>query len=111
MVYKNTILIDLDGVLNEYIGVFDENNIPKIKEGADLFLKKLAEKYIVKLFTTRNKLLASKWVIDNHIDSYINDITNVKEPAFLYIDDRSLKFNGDYEKLLNDIDNFKVWYK
>lgn len=39
--YKNKILIDLDGVLNQYKGNYDENYIPKIKEGAEEFKKKL----------------------------------------------------------------------
>lgn len=40
--YKKLILIDLDGVLNEYgKEKFDENFIPEIKEGAKEFLEKL----------------------------------------------------------------------
>ncbi len=39
---KKTILIDLDGVLNEYIGKFDINLIPPIKNGAKEFLQDLS---------------------------------------------------------------------
>ena len=35
---KKTILIDLDGVLNEYVGNFDKEFIPTIKQGAKEFL-------------------------------------------------------------------------
>ena len=70
MTFKKTILIDLDGVLNTYTGNFDPNFIPPIKDGADEFLKNLSKNYEIKLFTTRNKLLASKWLIENKIDSY-----------------------------------------
>lgn len=35
--FKKTILIDLDGVLNTYMGKFDKNLIPPIKEGAKKF--------------------------------------------------------------------------
>ena len=38
-----TVLIDLDGVLNDYTGHFDKNNIPPIKIGASKFLKNLSE--------------------------------------------------------------------
>lgn len=58
--FKRTILIDLDGVLNEYNGKFDENFIPLIKEGAKEFLESLSKNFEFKLFTTRNKILASK---------------------------------------------------
>lgn len=109
--YRKTILIDLDGVINEYKGNFDENFIPKIRAGADVFIKKLADKYEIKLFTTRNRLLAVKWLIDNNIDCYFSDITNVKEPAWLMIDDRCLNFKGDYYATYIEIEKFQAWFK
>lgn len=42
---KKTILIGLDGVLNQYNGNFDKNNIPPIKEGALEFIQKTANYY------------------------------------------------------------------
>lgn len=108
---KKTILVDLDGVLNEYKGNYSENIIPPIKKGAKNFLKQLSSNYTLKLFTTRNKLLVSKWLITNSIDKYINDITNIKEVCWLFIDDRTIKFKGNYISLLNEIENFKPWYK
>lgn len=68
--FKKTLLIDLDGVLNEYQGNFDENLIPKPKKGVKEFLEKLNENFDLKLYTTRNKLLASKWLIENKLDDY-----------------------------------------
>ena len=109
--FKRTILIDLDGVLNEYTGGFDENYIPPIKTGVKEFVKKISEDFDIKLFTTRNKILASKWLIENKIDCYFKDITNTKDLAWLYIDDRCLKFEGDYSLLTEQINNFKPWYR
>ena len=63
--FKKSILIDLDGVLNTYTGDFDENYIPPIKEGAFEFLKKLSEKYDIKIFTSRKLSLVSEWVKEN----------------------------------------------
>ena len=108
---QKTILIDLDGVLNEYKGNYEENFIPPIKDGAKEFLENLFKNFKIKIFTTRNRMLTAKWIFDNHIDKYISDITNVKEPAYLHIDDRCICFNGNYQKLFNDITNFNVWYK
>ena len=112
MTYKKTILIDLDGVLNNYT-YFDENFIPPIKDGAKEFLKNIYnnDEYELILFTTRNLLLASKWLIENDIDKFFKDITNIKLPAYMYIDDRAIQFNGDYIKLFNDINNFKVYWR
>lgn len=110
MAGKANILVDLDGVLNTYTGGFDENYIPPVKSGAVEFLTALSEKYIVKIFTTRNRLLASKWLIENGLDKYVADVTNIKEPAILHIDDRALTFQGDFDETLRKIKNFKVWY-
>ena len=109
--FKKTILIDLDGVLNTYTGGFDKDYIPPIKDGAKEFIEKISENFELKLFTTRNKILASKWLVENEIDNYFEDITNTKDLAWLYIDDRCVNFNGDYSSLTKQIENFKPWYK
>lgn len=111
MSYRKLVLIDLDGVLNTYKGDFNPNCIPSINCGAKEFLKELSKEYDIKLFTTRNRLIASKWLIENQIDEYFRDITNVKEPCSFFVDDRCIRFNGDYTELLEDIRHFTVWWK
>lgn len=108
---KRTILIDLDGVLNTYDGKFDEKFIPPINDGALEFIEKLSKKYTLKIFTTRNLLLTSKWVFDNKIEKFITDVTNVKEPAYLMINDRCLNFKGNYVEIETQIKGFESWYK
>ena len=99
--YKKKILIDLDGVLNEYgKEKFEEDYIPDIKSGAVDFVKELAAFSELYLFTSRNLLLASKWLINNKLDEYFKDVTNIKIPSFLYIDDRTICFKEDYNKTL-----------
>ena len=88
---KKTILIDLDGVLNKYNGEYDSNYIPPILDGAFDFIKSLSKTYRVVI--------------------YIENITNIKEPSFLIIDDRCINFKGNFEELKSQIDNFKIWYK
>ena len=41
---KKTILIDLDGVLNDYVGNYDKDFIPPIKFGAKEFLRDFIKK-------------------------------------------------------------------
>lgn len=108
---KKTILFDLDGVLNTYDGKYDETYIPPIKEGAYELLKELSENYKIIIFTTRNSLIASRWVTENGLEEFVENVTNVKLPAYLIIDDRCINFDGDYEKLKNKIEKFEVWYK
>ena len=108
---KKTILIDLDGVLNEYVGNFNKDFIPPIKHGTKEFLSFLAKKYVIKLFTTRNRLRASKWVIENELEDLIEDVTNAKEPCWVFVDDRCINFNGKFDSLIEKIENFKPYYK
>ena len=105
---KKTIMIDLDGVLDNYSTYTDE--IPEIRKGAKDFVKKLSKDYELILFTTREPMKAVKWLENNKIDKYFKDVTNVKNPAYIYLDDRSIKFNGDYNKTLDEIKDFKVYW-
>ena len=112
IMYKKKILVDLDGVLNQYRQAkFDENFIPDLKDGARDFIKRLANDNELYLFTSRNLLLASKWLIKNDLDKYFRDVTNNKIPSFLYIDDRTICFKGDYNQTLKDILDFKPYWK
>ena len=109
--FKRTILFDLDGVLNTYDGNYDEGYIPPIKDGAYNLIKELSKDYKIVIFTSRNSLITSKWLVANGLDEYVENVTNVKEPAYLMIDDRCINFDGDYKKLKERIKNFEVWYK
>ena len=111
IMFKKTILFDLDGVLNNYDGKYDKTYIPPIRDGAYELIKELSENYKIVIFTTRNLLLVSKWLIKYRLDSFVDNITNTKEPAYLIIDDRCINFKGDYDILKNKINNFNVWYK
>lgn len=109
---RKTIMIDLDGVLNNYTK-YEENYIPDIKEGAKEFIEKLynSNNYELVLFTTRNEKLANDWLKKEKLDVYFKEVTNIKKPAYLYVDDRAVKFEGNYEDTLQDIEKFKVYWK
>lgn len=110
--FTKKILIDLDGVLNEYgIKLYDTNNIPKIRRGAFEFVEKLSKIADLYLFTSRNLMQATKWLIENDLDRFFKDVTNIKIPSYLYIDDRTICFKGDYNKTYNEVKNFKVYWK
>lgn len=110
-VYKKTIAIDLDGVLDNYNGKYDENIFSEIKDGAKEFIIELSKNYKLILFTTRNSKQAKEWLLKNKIDKYFSDVTNIKPLAYIYIDDRALKFDGDYNQTLSEIKNYKVYWK
>jgi len=106
------IMVDLDGVLNNYNGEYKENEIPSAREGAREFLQNLAKDFEIEIFTVRNKKLTVKWLQDNNLDEFISDVTNVKNPfASIYLDDRGLNFYGNFENSLTEIRNFKPYWK
>ena len=87
--HKKRILIDLDGVLNNYHGNYDEAIIPPIKNGAKDFIKELYKDYELYLFTSRNLLLAAKWLIENGIEENrviveANSLTTAQNAIFTY---------------------------
>lgn len=105
---KKILLIDLDGVLNEYKGDFNKDFIAPPKPETKEFLKNLSYKYEIKIFTTRNKFLTTKWVIKYELDKYVSEVTNIKESAtYLIIDDRCICFDGNYDNLINAIKKYK----
>lgn len=106
-----TLFIDLDGVLNTYTGDFDENYIPPMRDGAKEFLEQLRTEYKIKIFTTRNKERAEKWVEENGLTDLVEGVTNYKEPCYLIIDDRCVRFDGDYQNTLAQIQAYKPWYR
>ncbi len=106
--HKKTIAIDLDGVLNNYTKYTDD--IPEIKDGAKDFIINLAKSNELILYTNRSPKLATKWLIKHNLDKYFTEVTNVKPVAYMYIDDRAIQFNGDYNKTLEEIQNFKVYW-
>ena len=110
--YKKTIMIDLDGVLDNY-STYDKNRIPEIKTGAVDFIERLDKtgKYELVLFTTRSPKLATEWLIKNKIDKYFKDVTNVKYPAYIYLDDRAVQFRGDYKNTFEEIEKFNIYWK
>lgn len=107
-----TLLIDLDGVLNTYNGDYNENEIAPPRDGVKEFLEKVSKTYRIEIFTVRDKNLTKKWLDENNLNMFISSITNIKSPhASIIIDDRALRFNGDFTETFNDIENFKPFWQ
>lgn len=111
---RNRIMIDFDGVIHKYTewnnGTLNKEMIPGTKEAID----KLRHKYEIVIFTTRasatykspeemKALLTDmeSWLKDR--DIYYDRITSEKLGAIAYIDDRGVRFNGDWKETLKFI--------
>lgn len=111
---KKTISIDLDGVLNTYAGSKDykEDYIMPPREGAYDFLKALHENFDIEIFTVRDVKLTNSWLSQNNLARFVVKVTNIKNPfSTIILDDRALNFDGDFNKSLSEIKNFKPHWK
>lgn len=116
--HTKTICIDFDGVLHDYSqGYLGEDVFYKPVKGASegtKRLKGLGWKIIV--FTCRSDTPKLRdWLNQNNIAyDYINNgpdgiETDTKPVADVYLDDHGLKFNGDWNTSVEEIENFKSW--
>lgn len=104
---KKTICVDFDGVLNEYDG-YEEGDLGEPLTGSKEFIKELRKKYKVVILTSRQKEQVIDWLNNNGFPSM--KVTNRKVPAVAYIDDRAIQFNGNYEKVISQLKNFKPYW-
>jgi len=110
------IVFDLDGV----IATGDENTVYSngakwnysnctVVPGARVVLQKLKEQghYII-IHTarwTRDKIKTHEWLENNNIP--FNELHMSKPSADVYIDDRGFAFDGDWNSLMEHINNIK----
>ena len=109
---KNTISIDLDGVLNIYNGEYRENEIPDIREGAKEFLHELSEIYNIHIFTVRNIELVKQWLEKYNLSDIVSEISDKKSQySSIILDDRAINFDGNFQYAIEKIKNFKPHWK
>lgn len=123
-----TVAIDFDGVIHKYSKGWQDGSIYDVpNERAFAYIEELMRKgYAVFIFSTRSPRQIKTWIQNNSIgfnpDTPFSDlsvqiipfwtkfwdkpkclgITRRKLPAMVYIDDRALKFEGDFTKLPTD---------
>ena len=107
---KPTICLDFDGVLNIYKGYKGEDT-GELRPGAREFLEKLSKEYNVIIFSVRPFPQVVKWLYKHDLAGYVYDVTSQKLPAHAYIDDRALRFNGDYNETLKELQGFQPYWK
>lgn len=107
---EKIVSIDFDGVLSKYNGWKGENVIGEPIEGAKEFILNLIKSdYKPIVFTTRNPKLILNWL--NKFNFPDIEVTNTKYPSLVYINDRCVKFNGNFSKLVNDLKNYDVYWR
>jgi len=102
---KKTICIDFDGVIHRYSKGWMEGKIyDEPVDGAIEAIKLLQKDFEIVVLTARSSLgekrnvLIRKWLKSHGLDV---KITNIKPPAIAYLDDRAIRFQGNWQDMLN----------
>ena len=97
-----TVSIDFDGVLTD--GISDS-----VSQEAREFLSELYRKgYEIHIHSCKDReqiQAALKGL------GFIKSISNVKHPSLAYIDDRAIRFNGDFSSTVQELDSFQAWWE
>lgn len=71
----------------------------------------MSKDYEITILTTRRADLVEHWLEKYDLQKYIKRVTNQKIPAVMYVDDRAVQFNGNYEEVYSEITNFVHYAK
>lgn len=107
---ENIVSIDFDAVLSQYDGWQGEDITGKPIDGAKEFILNLIDSgYKPVVFTTRKPKLISNWLKEFGFPDI--EVTNVKYPSLVYIDDRCVKVDGDFSKLADNLKEYEVYWR
>ena len=111
---KKTIAFDFDGVIHRYSKGWQDGDIyDEPVEGIGIVIDQLRlAGYQVVIYSTRcateeGIVAMTDWL--NEYNIKVDGFYTEKPPAIIYVDDRAINFNGNCEKLIKDIQNFKPW--
>ena len=102
------VCVDLNGVLDRYTGWQGPAHWDEPRPGAADFLRSLSESgYRVVVFTTRYADDARRWLGEHGLDAWVSDVTDRKPAAHVFVDDRAVCFEGDFDDTLARVRAFR----
>jgi len=104
--------VDLNGVLDAYTGWRGAAHFDPPRPGARAFLVALRQRgYRVVIFTTRYDEHVWTWVKTHGLEDVVDEVTDRKPAAHVFVDDRAVCFRGDFDATLRDIDAFAAHWE
>ena len=110
------IAVDFDGVLHNFDkGWHDGTCYGNPIKGSLEAIKKLYDKWDIIIYTAKARpdrplvngktgtQLVWEWLEKHNISSYINEVTHEKPRAEYYIDDKGIKFEGNWKEILEEV--------
>ena len=120
---KKTVAIDFDGTLAQYQGWVDASHtLPPVPGAREFVAALMDEGYRVVVHTTRNPDVVWEWLECHGFPGLPRtpeewaaparplDVSRYKVPAMVYIDDRAHRFDGDWRKAREAIEQ-KCWWQ
>lgn len=103
---KPPLCIDFDGVMATYDGHY-AGPIGAPAPGLREFLGRLTDKFTVTILTARDVAEVWEWLEAHAFMPYIDNVTNVKPPAYVYIDDRAVGHRGSFGETISAVEGFR----
>lgn len=115
---KGTVAVDFDGVIHSYTSPWAGADIisdPPVPGAID-WLNKIVNEYNIVIFTTRGDQEESNKAVMQYIrdNGYVGPdllITSKKVPAYVYVDDRAWRFEGNNFPTPKEIREALPWNK
>jgi len=106
-----TVCLDFDGVMNTYSGWKGEDELFEPREGLGDFLRKLQSAgFNVVVHSTRPAEKIKKWLGERGLNNLVYSVVDKKPMAVCYLDDRGIRFDGDFDAAFEAIRTFKVYW-
>ena len=107
------VCVDLNGVLDAYAGWRGPEHWDPPRPGAANFLQQLNDRgFRVVIHTTRWRDDAERWLREHDLLRFVDEVTDRKVAAHVFVDDRAVCFRGDFDQTLREIDSFRAhWEK
>jgi len=114
MAFKKTVVLDFDGCIHSYTsGWKGVANIPDLPvDGIREAIIEMRKKYKVIIVSSRTSSYDGNQAIMEWLEKHdieVDGLSDTKPPAFVYVDDRAIRFDGNSSNLLDQIDSFKTW--
>jgi len=106
------VCVDLNGVLDSYAGWQGADHFDPPRPGARRFLEALRQRgYRIVVFTTRHESDVRPWLVTHGLNDVVDEVTDRKPAAHVFVDDRAVCFRGDFDATLRDIDTFSAHWE
>lgn len=107
---RKVVCLDFDGVIADYCGWRGEDVLGEPLEGAREFVQKLIDSgYEVVIHSARAAVRIEEWLVKHQFPDSVQ--ISIKKPiAIVYIDDRGLRFRGDFDEIFGMLD-CEPWWK